>query len=50
MERKLASRHQCVCCGGMIEEIVDDEAIGLDVRIGLLRMSAGSSATNAPQA
>ncbi|MCP1971705.1 hypothetical protein [Bradyrhizobium elkanii] len=35
MERELASRHQCVCCGGMIEGIVDDDAIGLDVRIGL---------------
>ena len=35
MERELASRHQCVCCGGVIEGLADDGAIGFDVRIGL---------------
>ncbi|MCA6101158.1 hypothetical protein [Bradyrhizobium australafricanum] len=35
MERELASYNQCVCCGGIIEGIVDDDAIGLDARIGL---------------
>ena len=35
MERELASRHQCVCCGGVIDGLADDGAIGLDARIGL---------------
>ncbi|GKQ52268.1 hypothetical protein [Bradyrhizobium sp. Ce-3] len=35
MERELASRHQCACCAGIIDGIIDDDAIGLDARIGL---------------
>ncbi|MFQ3457952.1 hypothetical protein PMN64_32180 [Bradyrhizobium sp. UFLA01-814] len=35
MERELTSHHQCVCCGGIIEGIVDDDAVGLDARICL---------------
>ncbi|WP_298365386.1 hypothetical protein [uncultured Bradyrhizobium sp.] len=35
MERELASHHQCVCCGGVIEGLADDGAIGFDARIGL---------------
>ncbi|WFU31006.1 hypothetical protein QA635_31180 [Bradyrhizobium brasilense] len=35
MERELALHHQCVCCGGIIDGIVDDDAIGLNARIGL---------------
>ncbi|WP_128971416.1 hypothetical protein [Bradyrhizobium tropiciagri] len=35
MERAFASRHQCVCCGGVIDGLTDDDAVGLDARIGL---------------
>ncbi|MGN1285895.1 MAG: hypothetical protein ACI4XG_04840 [Bradyrhizobium sp.] len=35
MEREWASRHQCVCCGGVIDGLADDDAVGLDARIGL---------------
>ena len=36
MERELASRHRCVCCGGVIDGLAaDDGAIGFEPRIGL---------------
>ncbi|WP_194456031.1 hypothetical protein [Bradyrhizobium sp. CCBAU 53421] len=35
MERESAARHQCECCGGIIDGLVDDGAIGLEPRIGL---------------
>jgi hypothetical protein len=35
MERELASRQQCVCCGGVIDGLADDGAIGFEPRIGL---------------
>lgn len=35
MERELTTQRRCLCCGGIIEGVVDDDAIGLDARIGL---------------
>ncbi|UGA45015.1 hypothetical protein HU230_0002935 [Bradyrhizobium quebecense] len=35
MEWELASRHRCVCCGGVIDGLADDGAIGFEPRIGL---------------
>ncbi|WP_223969923.1 hypothetical protein [Bradyrhizobium sp. RD5-C2] len=35
MERELAACHQCVCCGGVIDGLADDGAIGFEPRIGL---------------
>ncbi len=35
MERELASDHQCVCCGGIIDGLADDAAIEFDARVGL---------------
>jgi len=35
MEREFAPQHQCVCCGGVIDGLTDDGAVGFDARIGL---------------
>ena len=35
MERELAPQHRCGCCGGVIDGLADDAAIGFDARIGL---------------
>lgn len=36
MERELLPQHQCICCGGVIDGLSDDGAVGLDARIGLV--------------
>mgnify|MGYP007020372056 FL=1 len=35
MQRELVSRRRCMCCGGVIDGLADDEAIEFDARIGL---------------
>ena len=35
MEPEFAAQHQCVCCGGVIDGLADDCAVGFDARIGL---------------
>ncbi|WP_426435713.1 hypothetical protein [Bradyrhizobium genosp. P] len=35
MERELAPQHQCSCCGGVIDGLVDGAGIGFDARVGL---------------
>ena len=35
MELEPTARSRCMCCGGVIDGLADDGAIGIDVRIGL---------------
>ncbi|WP_156180760.1 hypothetical protein [Bradyrhizobium sp. LTSPM299] len=41
MERELASQHRCMGCGGVIDGLADDAAIGRDARIGLFADECG---------
>jgi|GEM_PF-5505421 len=36
MEGEFAAQHRCACCDGVIADLTDDGAIGLDARIGLV--------------
>jgi hypothetical protein len=35
MELEPTARNQCICCGGAIDGLTDDGAIGIDARLGL---------------
>ncbi|QPF86429.1 hypothetical protein IC762_09150 [Bradyrhizobium genosp. L] len=41
MEREFAARQHCLCCGGVIDGLTDDGAIGLDTRFGLISDQCG---------
>ena len=36
MEREFAAQHRCASCDGIIADLADDGAVGLDARIGLV--------------